>query len=908
MLSPSFSAGDPLSLTIAADARLTSPDYCDDQVWELYLNGGEPPSLSLETTYGLRAQRVRVFPRFLLNDKQRSDPASFYSPPKVVCLYPNYLAVTFYPFEELEVLAEYWIPESQVAAGRLRLTNRSILPLNFRLELAALLAPRDKQGSLTAVNLGSAQALAGETANLQLVLFMNGGPQAAASPYPALTLDFNMYPGNVRICTWAAAGMREQQASLEAAQRVTARSWDAETARIELLQHSQAVQIETGNPEWDAVLAMAQKNAFELLLSSPANLPHTSFVLTRRPDQGFSLRGDGADHPLPWAGQTALDAYYLASLLPGAPHLGAGLLRNFLAVQDEEGRIDWRPGLGGQRTRRLAQPVLASLALRLAQALETAGEPPVLLNSASGEPAADAGTAEESPTYAAHNAQPDESSQERVEIDNPADETGSNALITGMHPVTPGEVVQAAQPDSTALVDPADAPLAAGGTALASGNAALAAGNALTVDTALAASSTGSDLLREVYPGLLRFFQAWFRPEHDADGDGIPEWENALQTGLDDSPIFDRFAPEPRGTDASRVESPGLMAMLYSECASLIEMAQALGPAAAGDLNELHAVQARLRQALDACWDSAAGLYHYRDYASHLSLPGLSMVSFQGSGVFGAKRHFKRPRRLVIRLDVHEERTYAATFTLTGVTPEGEVTESLDTRSFAWLSGQAYAVTQQTYLAITQVEVLGLGPRDRGRVFAPDLTQEDCSLLLPLWAGACSPERARQMVESALLARFRRPFGISLAPGVSERVPQASVSMLWNHLLGEGLLRYGYRAEAGALVESLLTAAAGALKQKNAFHQSYHAESGQPAGERGHLHGILPLGLFLQVLGIKQLGTSQVLLDGFSPFPNPITVQYRRVKLICHRDRTEVSFAGGAPVTVDRPGPHRLIR
>ena len=33
-------ANAPLSLTLAADARLTAPSYTDDQVWELSLQGG----------------------------------------------------------------------------------------------------------------------------------------------------------------------------------------------------------------------------------------------------------------------------------------------------------------------------------------------------------------------------------------------------------------------------------------------------------------------------------------------------------------------------------------------------------------------------------------------------------------------------------------------------------------------------------------------------------------------------------------------------------------------------------------------------------------------------------------------------------------------------------------------------
>ncbi len=41
------------------------------------------------------------------------------------------------------------------------------------------------------------------------------------------------------------------------------------------------------------------------------------------------------------------------------------LVRNFLSVQAEDGSIDWKPGLGGQRSRLLAPPLLASLVWRI---------------------------------------------------------------------------------------------------------------------------------------------------------------------------------------------------------------------------------------------------------------------------------------------------------------------------------------------------------------------------------------------------------------------------------------------------------------------------------------------------------------------------------------------------------------
>ena len=43
----SLATGDPLSLFLAADSRLSIPDYLNDHSWELHLGSGEPATLAL---------------------------------------------------------------------------------------------------------------------------------------------------------------------------------------------------------------------------------------------------------------------------------------------------------------------------------------------------------------------------------------------------------------------------------------------------------------------------------------------------------------------------------------------------------------------------------------------------------------------------------------------------------------------------------------------------------------------------------------------------------------------------------------------------------------------------------------------------------------------------------------------
>ena len=54
---------------------------------------------------------------------------------------------------------------------------------------------------------------------------------------------------------------------------------------------------------------------------------------------------------------------YLAGLgvAPVDTALAQGLIRNYLAIQQDDGWIDWKPGLGGQRSNLLCMPILARL-------------------------------------------------------------------------------------------------------------------------------------------------------------------------------------------------------------------------------------------------------------------------------------------------------------------------------------------------------------------------------------------------------------------------------------------------------------------------------------------------------------------------------------------------------------------
>jgi hypothetical protein len=783
--------GDPLHLTLAADFRLSTPDYANDHIWELEPGGGDPPALALHTTYGLRARTMRIFPRFTLGGQTISDPAAFALAPRLRRFHPSLLVLDFSPFANLDILAEYWIPESHAAAGRLTITNRRGEPVSLLLELCGQLVPLDGL-SMAPSSLRLVNVLAGTTSDLAPVLFITGGPQAGPGPYPALSLDLALAAGGSRTLTWAQAALSNHLESFDLARRTAAAAWDAECARVEMVSAAQTVEVRTGDPDWDAAFAFTQKAAFGLFFPATERLPWPSFVHARQPDHGYSPRRDGSDHPHLWSGQSPLESYYLASSLPGAPELAEGLIRNFLAAQAEDGDVDWRPGLAGQRGRWLAAPLLASLAW---ETFERSGD----LN-----------------------------------------------------------------------------------------------------------------FLREVQADLSAFGRAWFRPGRDRDGDGFPEWDHPVQTGFEDQPAFTIWQSHGQGADIQAAESPALAALLCREFASQARIADALTQPSVRELLELDA--GRLRGLAEECWDAEDALYHLRDRDSHRS-PAYRLLGKQrGPGKLDFKQVFRQPVRLLIRLDFKGEASRRPELFLTGTREAAPQQEHLVRIDFQWGAGTAAATSRCVYTSLEAVEIEGIEKRDLASVAVMDFSQEDVTCFLPLWAGVPNPRRARTIVSRTLFAaeRFGRPYGIPACPSapgqVGRRLPDPqteaashAVHLPWNLLICEGLLAYGFREEAAQLTARLMGAVIKNLRQQRAFYRAYHAETGAGIGERNALHGLAPLGLFLRTLGVEIRSPRRVALHGKNPFPWPVVVQYRGLKVARQAEQTLIAFPNGQSMTVDDP-------
>lgn len=351
---------DPLALQLAADARLSSTDYLDDQSWELTLGSIGNPTLALQTSYGERVGMASLVPLWRVDNRPVFEYQAYATPPTITDFAPGYLQTTAKITPRITLRAEFWVMESHAVGARLTLKN-SGAALDLSFDLIGFAAAQSKELKLNSLPMpGGGHALSfGRIGNLSPVVVLENGTSASPN---TLTTNLKLPANGQVIVRWVHAGLANTAASLALAQKWLAQSWNAPLRRIS--KAAQAIpDIETGNANADATIAFAYQQLAQSFLKPTASLPHASFVGARQPGRGYSPRRDGTDHPRSWSGQNPALAYLSAlGIAPIDGETAQGIVRNYLAVQRSDGWIDWKPGLAGQQQNLLCLPIMARLA------------------------------------------------------------------------------------------------------------------------------------------------------------------------------------------------------------------------------------------------------------------------------------------------------------------------------------------------------------------------------------------------------------------------------------------------------------------------------------------------------------------------------------------------------------------
>jgi hypothetical protein len=347
------------ALQLAADVRVSSTDYTDDQVWELLPGTGDNPALTLQTQYGGRVGLATLVPMWLHNGQTIYQAQTYARPPTITAFAPGYAMVEGALTADLPFSAEYRALESHAVGGCFTVRNSGIRDETVRLEVFGHLIARDREQTLAILTLvdGTHALSMGKLPGLEAVVVLADAhvelvPGRKASP--KIGIDLALASGEEATVRWVHAGLDKAETSLERAQWWLAQDWQIAVSMPE---------VKTGDDDLDKSVALSYHQLIQSFIGPGSRLPGHSFVASRNPAHGYSRAGDGSDYGRGWNGQTPHLAYLAGlGIAPVAPELAKDIVRNYLAVQSQDGWIDFAPGMGGQRQDMLCPPLLARLA------------------------------------------------------------------------------------------------------------------------------------------------------------------------------------------------------------------------------------------------------------------------------------------------------------------------------------------------------------------------------------------------------------------------------------------------------------------------------------------------------------------------------------------------------------------
>ncbi|MCY3832547.1 MAG: hypothetical protein OXG85_05990 [Chloroflexi bacterium] len=421
------------------------------------------------------------------------------------------------------------------------------------------------------------------------------------------------------------------------------------------------------------------------------------------------------------------------------------------------------------------------------------------------------------------------------------------------------------------------------------------------------------EFLAEVYPALVAFFGRWLQSDMDADDDGAPEWRSERQMGYIAFPTFGRGQFWAQGADIRQMESPDLLGYLISEAGALCEIAEVLGEAESVEV--LSKQLAMMEASLEEFWHD--GRYCYRERDSHLTGGAVELLrAAAGDQAHEIERTLPQPARVVVRVVGGVSQRPRITLELDGRDADGiERALRADVNEFEWQNRQGVYTTATPFSHVSRIHVVGLSRVYKVYATTIDSSRLDINALLPLFCGRLPPERAAALVDLALdEALFLRPNGLTMVSASDRNFDPSNarggggIWMFWLSLVGEGMVRAGFRVEATTLVKRVLEGLRRVLAREGKLSQFYHSDEAKGYGEDHHIGGIVPLKLLSDVLGVSIAAADRVWVGGEFTWGEPVSVEQHGVTVERDADGTRIKFPSGHSENLPADAAWQLVR
>lgn len=402
--------------------------------------------------------------------------------------------------------------------------------------------------------------------------------------------------------------------------------------------------------------------------------------------------------------------------------------------------------------------------------------------------------------------------------------------------------------------------------------------------------------LEKIYPILRTQLFAWFWRQNDRDQDGMPEWFNLSQSALAGLSTFDLLNTKDLITPISTVESIGLCSLLIKECQALNLIAKLLEDFQAEKV--LHTLLIKLNAGKKNM--SNANLLN-RDRDTHQSL--YEQVFYMGEINKLPKKpiSIETPSRLSFKIKPAIQLRKPDSLAIQGLDENSlPITEDLLPEDIQWLPG-VFLYTSKNIFSRFDGLFGNLDEATHLCIYSPNINQADISHLIA-WDPNAEIPALSVLVKNWLTEpeedvkntpEFGIPDSLHIENKTKSLYQQDSVNLTWNSLLLQHVLFLGEREMAFRLFSQLIQATIQGLKLEHTLFERYALDSGRPVGKANHIQGLLPINLFLDIMGVRIYSPQKVSVGGQNPFPWPVTVRFQGLEITRDKNNSTIIMPDG---------------
>ncbi len=250
----------PEKFLLGGEQRFFSKQPQLNQGWILRQTTDTPPIPAVELLQDIPRTEFRLLPRFNEPSQSQIEPLDYDPIPRLVSFSWDWIEFIYQPKKNLEVKSIYWSPDSGVICGESWITNRTDQKRVIFLDLVCILQSQAGGNQIALEKIKGRPILTGRLEAQNLILFISGNPYFKEDPFAYLQTKLSLVPNSTEKVHWLCIRSDTKEEAQDVLEDVLQLDWSGEISHRKVALQSQ-IEITTGDPDWDFVLALSQKQS-----------------------------------------------------------------------------------------------------------------------------------------------------------------------------------------------------------------------------------------------------------------------------------------------------------------------------------------------------------------------------------------------------------------------------------------------------------------------------------------------------------------------------------------------------------------------------------------------------------------------------------------------------------------------